>query len=145
MEGRKNEPVIHFADNETLQAYLKYWQHVLHLDDWYIVAAAADYPIHDQQGNRLLSDIYIIAENKEARIEICTILDDDESGFMKYCEELALLHELLHIVILIMENTDETEEGALRELHEHQKIEMLAKAFIMAKYGVDKEWFYKEG
>ena len=142
MEEIRNEPVIHFADDGTLQAYLKYWQHVLHLDDWYIKAVLVD-ELRDESGEDLAGQNNYCVDNKEASIKISKA--DPKGTYMKHCEELALVHELLHCLILTWENVSNgTIECALFSLTEHQKIETLAKAFIMAKYGVDKEWFFKE-
>lgn len=153
MEETKNQPTLHyspdkdttpilkFPNNETLQAYLKYWQHVLHLDDWYIKAALVD-ELRDEDGEDLAGQNICTAENKEAFIKISC--NEPKGTYMRHCEELALLHELLHCFILRFKSTNETMEAALYDLTEHQKIETLAKAFIMARYGVNKEWFFKE-
>lgn len=137
----KTKPVLRFPYNETLQAYLKYWQHVLHLDDWYIKAVLVD-ELRDKDGDELWGQIIPTVENKEALIKINTA--DIKNAYMKHCEELTLVHELLHCVIIVLEAVNETIESATFTREEHQKVETLAKAFIMAKYGVDKEWFFKE-
>lgn len=141
MEEAKNQPVLHFADDKTLQAYLKYWQRVLHLEDWYIKASLVD-ELRDESGDDLAGQNNYCVDNKEAFIKISKA--DPKGTYMKHCEELALVHELLHCLIICFENANETIERALFSLTEHQKIETLAKAFIMAKYGVDKKWFFKE-
>lgn len=141
MEETRNEPVIHFADDKTLQAYLKYWQRVLHLEDWYIKASLVD-ELRDENGEDLAGQNIASVTTKEALIKISTV--DYKDAYMKHCEELTLVHELLHCVIILLQKVDETVESAVFTRDEHQKIETLAKAFIMAKYGVDKKWFFKE-
>lgn len=141
MEETKNLPVLHFRDNEMLETYLKYWQHMLHLDDWYIKAVLVD-ELRDEDGNELNGQNIAYVTNKEAFIKVSAV--DYKDGYMKHCEELALVHELLHCVIILLQKVDETVESAVFTRDEHQKIETLAKAFIMAKYGVDKKWFFKE-
>lgn len=136
------EPILRFESNEVLQAYLKYWQKVLHIEDWYIKAVLVDGERHDEDGNELCGQNIPSVENKEAFIKISTT--DYKDAYMKHCEELTLVHELLHCVIILLQKVDETIESAVFTRDEHQKIETLAKAFIMAKYGVDKKWFFKE-
>ena len=75
--------------------------------------------------------------------EISTVEYDNE--YTKHCEELTLVHELLHCAMPLFCNDDDsaTMRDAWVELLEHQRIDMLAKSLIMAKYGVDIEWFMK--
>lgn len=141
MEDAKNQPVLHFADDGTLQAYLKYWQHVLHLDDWIIKAVLTDKKLTDDEGNELCGINEYNAENKESHISISK--KEHENSYIKHCEEQVLVHELIHCIIVIVANAEPNVEQTYFELIQHQLVEGMAKSLIMAKYGVDMDWFLR--
>ncbi|MCD7811969.1 MAG: hypothetical protein LUG91_09030 [Ruminococcus sp.] len=136
-------PTLHFADDKALQNSLRYWQKMLHLEDWYIKAVLVD-KLTDDDGAELSGQNIMTLENKEAFIKISRTAGEKPEAYMKHCDELTLVHELLHCSIVLMEKDSPTLEAASFALAEHQKIETLAKAFIMVRYGVAKDWFFKE-
>lgn len=135
------EPICKFENTEQLVEYLKYWQHVLHLDHWCIKAELVDKIESDEDGLAIEGFNQTSYENCQAYISICTA---DNNPVGKHCEELTLIHELLHCVFLATGNTEPAIQDVVYMTTEHQKVELMARAFIMARYGVDMKWFLKE-
>lgn len=135
------EPICEFKSQEELNRTLRYWQHVLHLDHWCIKARMTDKKLLDDASNELCGLTQLVAENCEALIDISSNVD--ETSFMKRCDEHTLVHELLHCVSLLAQNTEPTIEELFYNTMEHRKIEMMAKSLIMARYDVDLAWFMK--
>lgn len=138
------EPICRFKDNEELQQYLKFWQHVLHLDHWLIEAGLVEELSNEETGEERVHGLNnCTAECCEASIAINT--SDDDDSYVRHCEELTLVHELLHCMIPMAQTENATLEEAAYTLATHQRIDLLAKSLIMARYNVDMEWFLKDG
>lgn len=137
-------PVIEFKDNKELNAYLRWWQDKLQLNDWVIQAELID-NITDEDGTPLGGHIDYIWENNCAFIDIKAhdTLDENCIPMSKFCAELNLVHELLHLYIGWLKAPD-THDGTYYNSSEHKKLEKLAKAFIMAKYNLTFDWFYPD-
>lgn len=135
------KPVLKFKDEKQLEQYLKYWQHILHLDHWCIKAGFAD-EIVDKGNNPLEGMNEVIFDNCEAYI---TISREERKSHMKHCEEHTLVHELLHCLLPIIDYTDPSVEEVAYANAMHQHVEMLAKSFIMTCYDVDIDWFMEGG
>lgn len=141
-EANAKEPRCYYYTDSNLQDALEYWKKVLHLQNWCIKAVLT--------GENLEVDGRVVHGRNtteylkcEAFIEISTVEYDGE--YTKHCEELTLVHELLHCAMPLFCNDDDsaTMRDAWVELLEHQRIDMLAKSLIMAKHGVGIEWFMK--
>ena len=137
-------PVTEFKDNEELNAYLRWWIDKLQLKDWVIQAKLVD-NITDEDGTPLSGNIDYIWENNCAFINIKAhdTLDKSSVPMSKFCAELSLVHELLHLYIGWIKAPD-THDGTYYNSSEHKKLEKLAKAFIMAKYNLTFDWFYPD-
>ncbi|MCI6620212.1 MAG: hypothetical protein MSH50_01695, partial [Firmicutes bacterium] len=128
--------------DSTLQDSLEWWKKVLHLQNWCIKAVLTDEKL--EVDGRAVHGRNITEYLKcESFIEISTV--EYAGEYTKHCEELTLVHELLHCAMPLFCNDDDsaTMRDAWVELLEHQRIDMLAKSLIMAKYGVGIEWFVK--
>ena len=69
---------------------------------------------------------------------------DTADELLAYCAEKFLVHELLHLLIVVGDsNKLNTIEEIEYDCLQHQKTEFMARSLIMAKYGVDKGFFKK--
>lgn len=141
-EANAKEPRCYYYTDSNLQDALESWKKVLHLQNWCIKAVLT--------GENLEVDGRVVHGRNtteylkcESFIEISTV--EYAGEYTKHCEELTLVHELLHCAMPLFCNDDDsaTMRDAWVELLEHQRIDMLAKSLIMAKYGVGIEWFMK--
>ena len=135
------EPVLNFESSEQLNKYLAWWQEKLGLSDWIIKASVIslkDFEMEDSCGENLM-----VFENKSAVIHIADykeMLKEDDLA-VKYCQEKVLVHELLHCLYDFMKPPENSFEGSYFDAIEHQKLESMAKAFIMVKYDIPFSWF----
>jgi hypothetical protein len=128
------EPIITFRDKQELIKSTEEWKHRLFLDSWIISVGfheEDEYP--DENGHVSFS-----MENKTATVTILSTNKDDR--IFKKCDELILVHELLHLKIGYI-SAPEGLEGTHFDLHEHALIYELSKSLIMAKYGIGLNWF----
>lgn len=141
-DNNVKEPKCNYYVDSTLQDSLEWWKKVLHLQNWCIKAVLTDEKL--EVDGRAVHGRNITEYLKcESFIEISTV--EYAGEYTKHCEELTLVHELLHCAMPLFCNDDDsaTMRDAWVELLEHQRIDMLAKSLIMAKYGVGIEWFVK--
>lgn len=136
------EPKCNYYVDSTLQDSLEWWKKVLHLQNWCIKAVLTDEKL-EVDGRAVHGRNTTEYLKCESFIEISTV--EYAGEYTKHCEELTLVHELLHCAMPLFCNDDDsaTMRDAWVELLEHQRIDMLAKSLIMAKYGVGIEWFMK--
>lgn len=130
-------PIEQFKDQKELNTYLKYWQNILGLNDWVIKAKFATKEECDLECSS--AEIHYKPMNKYAQILIRSGFEDDISVF-RHCQELDLVHELMHCKIELMEYSDNI-EGKSYELKQHQLVDDMAKSLLMAKYDIDLSWF----
>lgn len=141
-DNNVKEPKCNYYVDSTLQDSLEWWKKVLHLQNWCIKAVLTDEKL--EVDGRVVHGRNTTEYLKcESFIEISTV--EYAGEYTKHCEELTLVHELLHCAMPLFCNDDDsaTMRDAWVELLEHQRIDMLAKSLIMAKYGVGIEWFVK--
>ena len=129
------KPIIQYKNDKQLQKSLKEWQKRLFLDSWIIHVRLCD---KNQISNEEEGHIDFYVENKTASILI--LQEDKESRIEKFCQELTLVHELLHLKMGWLKSP-ETMEGKYYEVLQHQLIEEMAKSLIMAKYNLKLNWF----
>jgi len=141
----KKEPIIEFENIQQAQECLKYWQNILFLNDWHIkinLIPSDDCVVDDLPCAGRIDKMHV---QKIAVIDIALldddIPDDDIVKSFKICQEKVLVHEILHIVIDLGGVCNHTVEGSEFLTTNHQRVESIAKSLIMAKYGVDFDWF----
>lgn len=141
-DNNVKEPKCNYYVDSTLQDSLEWWKKVLHLQNWCIKAVLTDEKL-EVDGRAVRGRNTTEYLKCESFIEISTV--EYAGEYTKHCEELTLVHELLHCAMPLFCNDDDsaTMRDAWVELLEHQRIDMLAKSLIMAKYGVGIEWFIK--
>lgn len=141
-DNNVKEPKCNYYVDSTLQDSLEWWKKVLHLQNWCIKAVMTDEKL-EVDGRAVHGRNTTEYLKCESFIEISTV--EYAGEYTKHCEELTLVHELLHCAMPLFCNDDDsaTMRDAWVELLEHQRIDMLAKSLIMAKYGVGIEWFMK--
>ena len=141
-DNNVKEPKCNYYVDTTLQDSLEWWKKVLHLQNWCIKAVLTDEKL-EVDGRAVHGRNTTEYLKCESFIEISTV--EYAGEYTKHCEELTLVHELLHCAMPLFCNDDDsaTMRDAWVELLEHQRIDMLAKSLIMAKYGVGIEWFMK--
>lgn len=133
------QPIIIFKNKHQALQCLREWQKRLSLDSW-IIDIRLDYnspciaPAWGSSSNFRAIQI--------AWISIPMPYEGQINRFpQKYCQELILVHELLHIKLPGYEADPSTTEGFYYENNEHATLEHIAKALIMSKYMIDKHWF----
>ncbi|NCB43259.1 MAG: hypothetical protein EOM59_11640 [Clostridia bacterium] len=136
----KYEPILQFTSQEQLEQILKEWQHKLGLDDWIIKAEICKILSKPEADGQNISDhvnkvALIQLENEKPYIEC------GDAQVSKAPVEQVLIHELLHCKLGVVWQEDNSIEMATWTLQQHQLIESLSKALIMAKYGLTLEWF----
>lgn len=130
-----------FKSTDQLKTCLKWWQHKLYLDSWAIRANVTDNIVSEENDDSIEGYNTLVFESEMSNIQIISKESHDKLGMMDhYCAEKILVHELLHCKYAFMENND-TYEGVYVGLNEHRLLEQMAKTLIMAKYGLDYDYF----
>ena len=130
-----NKPICRFESDNHLQETLRYWRKVLFLDHWLINAVLVDKPLTDQNNGDSLEGVNnVTPTSRAAFIQVC---QHDYKTIEKHCEELTLVHELLHCKYAYLENTDKTLEAAVYEIEEHAKLHEMARSLLMVRYGIE--------
>lgn len=125
-----------FEKDEQLQSALKYWQHILFLDDWFIKAElSSDIQSHGQ--NVFNCDLMTGTIKIRPRDSLTN------TDIIKYCAEATLVHELLHMKLDYCGIN--TKKASVEEMtfgiEQHRKVEFMSRSFIMARYNLPKDWF----
>lgn len=123
-----SEPIKVFKNFKQAETCLKEWQDRLFLDDW-IIDIELDQDLDGQDGT--IEYNYV----NEANVKI------GKPRVKRYCAELILIHELLHLRYGLFRKESETYEENFVEMYEHMKMEQLAKSLLMAKYNLKFSWF----
>ena len=130
------EPIQEFESIEQAYEYLEEWQDTLYLNDWIIkVKLVEPTEIQNKAGY-----IDFCMEKQSAVIYIAKLNEDLKNRITKIYNEVTLVHELLHLKMNYVENED-SYEGKMLEIHEHQLLDQLSKGLIMAKYNLEQNWF----
>lgn len=134
------KPIEKFTSQERLNESLKEWQARLFLNDWTIKAKITT-DLKDESNHGECESCFV---SKCAMIRIQSY-DAIKAGewIQKQPQELVLVHELLHCKMALI-SRESTLEGAWWYETQHQLLEEMAKALIMAKYGLDFDWFITE-
>lgn len=140
MSKTKNEPIEFFENQDQLDEYLKEWQERLFLRDWHIKAFFTD----GEQIPGLAGESDVCWQASTGFIDIRKEGQFPAGAIEKQPQELILVHELLHFKFMNMEKQNATIESVYWCEMQHQLIEQLAKALIMAKYNLNYDWFLVE-
>lgn len=131
----KTAPTCHFKNESEFKMAAEKWKHILQLDNWCIYAELARLP-------ELMPDTFGTCDvNHAARTAHIVIKASPISMFPRWCEELTLVHELMHCIVIVPEEDSETIEGALYTMQQERLVETMAKSLLMARYNVDMNWF----
>ncbi len=138
LKNSKRMPITKFNSNEELQACIEWWQAKLGLQDW-IIKGKSTNDLQDI-GNHGENSFNVVGKHSMIRIRP---YDSVEAGewIARQPQELVLVHELLHCLIYEIEKDTESIELIIYNLQQHQLIESMAKALIMAKYDIGLDYF----
>jgi hypothetical protein len=131
-------PIEVFVTDGQIDRCLSYWKNLLCLNDWYIkvmVVPSSQFKLQNCAGENEF--------NTEGRSAIIRLIGEEEYGsrVVKMCHEGTLVHELLHLCLPDVGDT-ETFEGKVTQNLQHQTLEKLARALVCAKYGLTPDWFW---
>jgi hypothetical protein len=136
-----------FEDIDQAYQVKNEWATRLGLQDWLLQLEMK--PEHKMSERGRGGEIYCHYTEKCAMITLVEA-DPEELGeyINKFCHEVFLVHELLHAKFPTTTNTNgESYELAYLNQCQHQLIDDIAKALVMAKYNLPLEWFknFSEG
>lgn len=135
------QPIMYFKDEEELRQATQKWKGILQLNDWLIKTKLVDEAI--KEGNDTCDGINNVTHSTKTAIITISHCKDIDLAF-KHCEELVLIHELLHCNIMAVENADRTIEQCIYEEVMHQPIDVIARALLMTEYNLTFEWFMED-
>lgn len=140
MRGDIVRPIIVFKDRQQAVGSLREWQKRLGLEDWIIdIQLTYDGPIIAPNWGKSSNYRAIHV----AEIFIPMPAPDQINTFPeRYCQEEIVVHELLHVLLPNTRINPNTTEGDFFQSESHARLESIAKALIMSKYGVNRDWFY---
>lgn len=135
------QPIMRFKDAEELQQATRKWQGILQLNDWLIKTKLVDEAI--EKGDVTCDGINNVVHSTKTAVITISHCKDVDLAF-KHCEEMVLIHELLHCTIMAVENEDRNIEQCIYEEVMHQPIDVIARALLMAEYNLAFEWFMED-
>lgn len=132
------KPILVFTSQNQLDAYTQEWQERLFLRDWFIKAKLVSFS--ELENKESLGENNYDITTHEAKIAIGELEDNQICNFN--CQELTLIHELVHCKLTLTDGISSSLEGNFISNYEHSIIEQLAKSLLMAKYNLSRDWFY---
>lgn len=117
----------------TASELLNEWQERLGLQDWVIILR---FNLFEEDMNKSAGETIWNNVNKLAEIHI--IREEDFNSLIPYDYERILVHELLHIKFGYLQTEPEKYEDIVFDEAQHQLIDDLARALVMAKRGETK-------
>lgn len=133
---------MQFKNLKEMTKCLRYWQHVLCLDHWYIVPRLVDELVHE--GDECWGLNIHEQVNRTAVISVRKYRPEDAEAPKKYCAEQILVHELLHCHYNWLQKDTNDHDSVYYSVKDHQQLELMAEALIMAKYNIDRSFFYND-
>lgn len=130
------EPITDYKTQEALNESLAEWQERLFLQHWNIKAAL----VHGEEIEGCGGECTVQWANSCGTIRL-RYANEMPEGMEKMPHEKILVHELLHFKYMGFQEANASIEGIYYDEKQHQLIEQMAKSLIMAKYGIDYEWF----
>lgn len=129
------KPIEVFKSDEQLTKAMFEWKEVLMLDGWTIVVR-----LSSLEELKIESGIQCVGESKVDYINKCSIIHIADGEQLpvtaeRFCAEETLVHELLHCKYNVLHD-EESYEGAMLDVHQHQLLEEMAKSLIMTKYNL---------
>ena len=104
-DNNVKEPKCNYYVDSTLQDSLEWWKKVLHLQNWCIKVVLTDEKL--EVDGRVVHGRNTTEYLKcESFIEISTV--EYAGEYTKHCEELTLVHELLHCAMPLFCNDDDS-------------------------------------
>lgn len=132
------EPITQYENQQQLNESLKEWQTRLGLSDWIITAKVTeDFTLVGMHGECVYNRVSRLAS---IHMKPYYKLPHDE-WMAKQPQEQVLVHELLHCIIFTCEEGDHTIELENYNICQHQILDQMATALIMAKYNITIDWF----
>ena len=139
MSDKLPTPITQFNSNEELQSCLEWWQKKLGLQDWIIKSKITSELTDDNFHGE--NEFNVVGKHSMIRIRPYDTVKGGE-WIARQPQELVLVHELLHCLIYEIEyDNSESIELITYNQRQHQLIEDMAKALIMAKYNLTLDWF----
>jgi hypothetical protein len=132
-----------FETEEELEKYLRKWQHILCLDHWYIAGKLVDDLVSDGEECWGLNTHEQVGRVATIQIRKFRPGEDDQSP-KKYCAEQILVHELLHCTYNWLQKDYKDHAAAFYDVKDHQQLELMAEALILAKYNLKRNFFYNK-
>ena len=117
----------------TASELLNEWQERLGLQDWVIILR---FNLFEEDMNKSAGETIWNNVNKLAEIHI--IREEDFNSLIPYDYERILVHELLHIKFGYLQSEPNNYEEQVFDEAQHQLIDDLARALVMAKRGETK-------
>ena len=139
------KPVYDFnveGGKALMEQRLRYWQHILNLDHWIIEADLVD-EIKNPRGEDDRTTLGINMMTPESCYAQIAISKKEPPVGRKF-DELTLVHELMHCVILLFGSEDETYMEGVASVYTEQQVELIARSLMKAKYNLEMEDFYKQ-
>ena len=133
-------PIEVFRTDKQLQDTLLAWKERLMLGDWTIVAQLK--PLDElkiENGLQAVGESEVDFINKNSMIHICDGRERPISA-ERFCAEEILVHELLHCKYNVIHD-DESYEGVMLDVNQHQLLEEMAKSLMMARYDLPFEYW----
>ena len=127
-----------------MEKYMKEWQHILFLDHWYLEPRLVN-DLRDDEGEECWG---LNVHEQVSRVATISVRKfrpgEDDQAPKKYCAEQILVHELLHCYYGWLQRDGGAYDSVLCSVKEHQQLEMMAEAFILAKYNLKRDFFYNK-
>lgn len=133
---KSKQPIMKFKSTYDLQCSLNEWVDRLYLQGWNIEAKLVD--MRSFKSDLASNEYDLVRMKSEIRIGI---IPEEENMGNDDCQELTLVHELLHLKFCLTDEMDTNMGGHFIHTQEHILIEQMARALLMAKYGFYKGWF----
>lgn len=118
----------------TANELLNEWQERLGLQDWVIILRY-NLKLEDMDGNNAGLTVW---NNVNKIAEVHIMREEEYNSLVPYDYERILVHELLHIKFGFLQTEPKNYEEIVFDEAQHQLIDDLARALVMAKRGETK-------
>ena len=138
------QPKMVFKNLAEMEKCMNEWQHTLFLDHWYLEPRLVD-NLRDQDGEECWG---LNVHEQVGRVATISVRKfrpgEDDQAPKKYCAEQILVHELLHCYYGWLQRDGGAYDSVVCSVKEHQQLELMAEAFILAKYNLKRDFFYNK-
>ena len=137
-------PKMQFNNLAEMEKYMRRGQHILGLDHWYIEPRLVE-ELKDSDGEECWGLNVHEQVNRVAVVSVRKFRKgDDDQAPKKYCAEQILVHELLHCHYNWLQKDYKDHAAAFYDVKDHQQLELMAEALILAKYNLTRDFFYNK-